>query len=244
MRGTSLSSGTNVGLVAFDEVAVEARAHSGGGFLSPGHVRGVTREGDVRARRVTGPARDRRPAVGEFEVRSPHQARHEHLLHAAIVLVPGHPRHGGVGRVHRPGGHPRVLRVFFRVLVQRALFLVGRGFPARIGFRFERSAQLAAHDRPMKAAFGACVGDALGGEHQIVVAQAQDFGCSCLVPHDPRHSVIGARERDVRLDAFARRVDVQARIGTTWTQHAGSRPAASRSHRSPGRVRLRRRPGA
>ena len=54
-------------------------------------------------------------------------------------------------------------------------------------------------------------GDGLGGEHLVVGGEAGDAGAG-LVPHDPRHLVVGAGERDVGLDAVALQVDVQRRI--------------------------------
>ena len=61
---------------------------------------------------------------------------------------------------------------------------------------------------------------------------APSSGRVLLVPDDPRHGVVRAGERDVRLDAVARGVDVQRRIARRGARRP---PAGSRSRRSPGR---------
>src|SRR5438105_3621072 len=86
--------------------------------------------------------------------------------------------------------------------------------------RVEGAGALAADADPVKTAVGRdAVGDALGGEHHLVVvaeATGRSVGIALLVPHHPRNRVLDAvgvaGERDVGLDAVARRVYVQARI--------------------------------
>src|SRR5207247_10607370 len=80
-------------------------------------------EGEVPADGVTAAGGGRGAAVGEFEVGAADLPRDEDLLDPGPFLIPRDPRDGCLGRVHRAGGHARVLRVFFGVAVERALAL-------------------------------------------------------------------------------------------------------------------------
>ena len=72
----------------------------------------------------------------------------------------------------------------------------------------------AAVDRPVGGVVA--LADALGGEHHLVAVQAAvRTMVVLLVPDDPRHGVVGAGERDVRLDrrrAWGRRSATDRRL--------------------------------
>ena len=114
-----------------DERLLDAAA----GVLTPRHVRRVARERDVRdgsSRWL--PTEIGAPLLASSKCVPPTSRETKTCLHAAHRLVPGHPRDGRVGGVHRPRGHARILGVGVRVLVQRAARLggVGRRAPAEV----------------------------------------------------------------------------------------------------------------
>ena len=192
----------------------------------------------VRLRRVAAPRRQRLAAVGEFEVRGRTRAdevRDEHLLHAFGLLVPGHPRDRRVRRVH--GARPR------RAVSRRSRAGHGSASTAPRSPSIRRTCRTECVPLVSSVALSALPTATqwkppLAPSPSLTALAAKT--CSLLssplplwaylVPDDPRHAVVGARERDVGLDAFTRGVDVQARF-VADTRDAGLLPAEAADRR-------------
>ena len=130
-----------------------------------------------------------------------------------------------------------------RVRVERRVALgrrvLGRSAELVVAGVVERRRQAVAHDHPVEVA--TAVVDGLGGEHHVVVVQAVDLAVVDLVPGDPRHGVVRAGERDVGLDAVARRVDVERRVGSRLERIGLQAPVADLlpAERADGRAAAR-----